>query len=252
MKARVLHRWNVTIAEARAIQIALRERMELHDRFQRLRYVAGADLAFEQSEPITWKRGLKASSGRAIAGVVLYKFPELEEVERVSAVRPLRFPYVPGLLSFREAPTLLAAFARLRHAPDLIFIDGHGYAHPRRFGIASHLGVLLDRPTIGVAKSLLIGTNDEPDAKAGSWAPLLGVNEKKQSETIGAVLRTADSVRPVFVSPGHRISLESTIRLVMAVADGYRIPRPTRDADHYVGEIKRSRASRRAQRAVAK
>ncbi len=226
--------------------------MELHDRFQRLRYVAGADLAFEQSEPITWKRGLKASSGRAIAGVVLYKFPELEEVERVSAVRPLRFPHVPGLLSFREAPTLLAAFARLRHAPDLIFIDGHGYAHPRRFGIASHLGVLLDRPTIGVAKSLLIGTNDEPDAKAGSWAPLLGVHEKKQSETIGAVLRTADSVRPVFVSQGHRISLESAIRLVMTVADGYRIPRPTRDADHYVGEMKRSRASRRAQRAVAK
>ncbi len=206
MKARVLHRWNVTIAEARAIQIALRERMELHDRFQRLRYVAGADLAFEQSEPITWKHGLKASSGRAIAGVVLYKFPELEEVERVSAVRPLRFPYVPGLLSFREAPTLLAAFARLRHAPDLIFIDGHGYAHPRRFGIASHLGVLLDRPTIGVAKSLLIGTNDEPDAKAGSWAPLLGVNEKKRERN-----NRRRAPNGGFRSPGIRLARPSNL-----------------------------------------
>ena len=252
MKALALHRWSVTAGEAREIQLALRARVELRDRLERIRYVAGADLAFEQSAPITWKRGLKASSGRAIAGIVLYKFPELEEVERVSAVRPLRFPYVPGLLSFREAPALLAAFARLRHTPDLIFIDGHGYAHPRRFGIASHLGVLLNCATIGVAKSLLIGTHEEPDAKAGSWAPLLGVNEKKENEMIGAVLRTADSVRPVFVSQGHRISLESAIRLVMDVADGYRIPRPTREADHYVGEIKRSRASRVAPRTVAK
>ncbi len=252
MKTLALHRWNVTTAEARAIQIALRERVELRDRFRRIRYVAGADLAFEQSAPITWKRGLRGGSGRAIAGVVLYRFPELEEVERVSAVRPLRFPYVPGLLSFREAPTLLAAFARLRRTPDLIFIDGHGYAHPRRFGIACHLGVLLDRPTIGVAKSLLTGTHDEPGAKAGSWSPLLGANAENQSETIGAVLRTADSLRPVFVSQGHRISLESTIHFTMAVADGYRIPRPTRDADHFVGEMKRARVSRPARRAVAK
>ena len=258
MKALALHRWNVTIPEARAIQIALRERVERSDRFGRIRYVAGADLALEQSAPITWKRGLHASSGRAIAGVVLYRFPELEEIERVSAVRPLRFPYVPGLLSFREAPALLAAFARLRRRPDLIFIDGHGTAHPRRFGIASHLGVLLNRPTIGVAKSLLIGTHDEPDARAGSWTPLLGVNAAKQNEIIGAVLRTADSVRPVFVSQGHRISLESAIRFVMAVSDGYRIPRPTRDADHFVaeikrvGEIKHTRASRAVRRTVAK
>jgi len=252
MKALALHRWSVTAGEAREIQLALRARVELRDRLERIRYVAGADLAFEQSAPITWKRGLKASSGRAIAGIVLYKFPELEEVERVSAVRPLRFPYVPGLLSFREAPALLAAFARLRHTPDLIFIDGHGYAHPRRFGIASHLGVLLDCAAIGVAKSRLIGTHEVPDAKAGSWVPLFDVNEMKENETIGAVLRTADSVRPVFVSQGHRISLESAIRLVIDVADGYRIPRPTRDADQYVGEIKRSRASRVAPRTVAK
>ena len=252
MKALALHRWNVTTAEARAIQIALRERVELRDRFQRIRYVAGADLALEQSGPITWKRGLRASSGRAIAGVVLYRFPELEEVERVSAVRPLRFPYVPGLLSFRETPALLAAFARLRHTPDLIFVDGHGYAHPRRFGIACHMGVLLDRPTIGVAKSLLIGTHEEPGKKAGNWAPLLAANTEKENETIGAVLRTADSVRPVFVSQGHRISLESAIQFVMGVADGYRIPRPTRDADHFVGELKLAGALRPTRGTVAK
>ena len=252
MKALALHRWNVTTAEAREIQIALREQMERSDRFGRVRYIAGADLAFEQPEPITWKRGLRGGSGRAIAGVVLYRFPGLEEVERVSAVRPLRFPYVPGLLSFREAPALLAAFARLRHRPDLIFIDGHGYAHPRRFGIACHLGVLLDRPTIGVAKSLLVGTHGEPGAKAGSWAPLLDTNEKNESETIGAVLRTADSVRPIFVSQGHRISLERAIEFVMAVADGYRIPRPTRDADHFVGALKRGGILQPARRAVAK
>ncbi len=252
MKALALHRWNVTTVEAREIQIALRSQVELSDRFGSIRYIAGADLAFEQSTPISWKRGVHASSGRAIAGVVLYRFPELEEIERVSAVRALRFPYVPGLLSFREAPALLAAFARLRRTPDLIFVDGHGYAHPRRFGIASHLGVLLERPAIGVAKSLLTGTHEEPDPEAGSWTPLLGVNAEKQSETIGAVLRTADSVRPVFVSQGHRISLASAIQFVMAVADGYRIPRPTRDADHFVSEVKRERASRAARRTVAK
>jgi deoxyribonuclease V len=252
MKALALHRWNVTPVEAREIQIALRERMEREDRLPSIRYVAGADVAFEQSAPITWKRGLRNSSGRAIAGVVLYRFPELEEVERVSAVRPLRFPYVPGLLSFREAPTLLAAFARLRRQPDLIFVDGHGYAHPRRFGIACHLGVWLDLPAIGVAKSLLIGTHGEPGRKAGSWAPLRALNQANESETIGAVLRTADSVRPVFVSQGHRISLETAIELVMGVADGYRIPRPTRDADHFVGAIKRGESPRVIRGTVAK
>ncbi|MGO9639716.1 MAG: deoxyribonuclease V [Candidatus Acidiferrales bacterium] len=252
MKAAALHRWNVTPVEAREIQIALRERMEREDRLPCIRYVAGADVAFEQSARITWERGLRKSSGRAIAGVVLYRFPELEEVERVSAVRPLRFPYVPGLLSFREAPAILAAVARLRRRPDLIFVDGHGYAHPRRFGIACHLGVLLDLPAIGVAKSLLIGTHGEPGRKAGSWAPLRALNRASESETIGAVLRTADSVRPVFVSQGHRISLETAIELVMAVADGYRIPRPTRDADHFVGAIKRGESPRVIRGAVAK
>jgi deoxyribonuclease V len=227
-----LHRWNVTPAKAREIQLDLRGHFERDDRLPRLRRVAGADVAFELAGPGGWRRG----QGRAFAGVVVYRFPEMEELERVSAERPLRFPYVPGLLSFREGPALLAAFARLRHTPDLIFCDGHGYAHPRRFGIACHLGVLLDRPTIGVAKSLLVGEYREPAAAAGSSAPL---RDPQSGEVLGAVLRTRAAVRPVFVSQGHRISLDRAVELTLAVCDGYRIPRPTRDADHWVATAKR-------------
>jgi len=243
MKALALHRWNVTPAAAREIQTALRRRVELKDRISRVRYVAGADVAFEEPERHSWNRGLRYSRGHAIAGVVLYRFPELEEVERVWVKRPLRFPYVPGLLSFREAPALLAAFASLRQAPDLILVDGHGFAHPRRFGIASHLGLLLRRPAIGVAKSLLIGSYDEPGRKAASWTPLKAPTSTQEIETVGAVLRTADGVRPVFVSQGHRVSLERAIEFVMAVADGYRIPLPTRAADHFVAAVKRGEYS---------
>jgi deoxyribonuclease V len=235
---KVRHRWNLTPAAARALQLKLRTRVELRDRLPRIRTVAGADVAFELPGRRSWESG----AGRAIAGVVVYRFPEMEEIERVYAVRPLRFPYVPGLLSFRELPALLAAFRRLRHMPDLIFADGQGYAHPRRFGIASHLGVLLDLPTIGVAKSRLVGRHDEPGVRAGKWAPLLDQTEDGGEERIGAVLRTADNVRPVYASQGHRISLKTAIKLVMAVCDGYRIPRPTRDADRYVANVKRGRS----------
>jgi deoxyribonuclease V len=230
-----LHRWDVTPAEAREIQLRLRHRMEGADRLGRLRRVAGADVAFDLRGAGGWRAG----HGRAIAGVVVYRFPGMEELERVSAARPLRFPYVPGLLSFREIPALLAAFRRLRQAPDLIFCDGQGYAHPRRFGIACHLGVLLDRPTIGVAKSLLVGLYRQPAASAGSSTPLLDADS---GEVLGAALRTREGVRPVFVSQGHRISLDRAVQLTLAVSDGYRIPRPTRDADHFVGTLRRGSA----------
>lgn len=232
MKALRLHRWDVTPAEAREIQLGLRPLVERDDRLLRLRRVAGADVALELAEPGGWRKG----HGRAFAGVVLYRFPEMEELERVSAERPLCFPYVPGLLSFRELPALLAAFERLRHAPDLIFCDGQGYAHPRRLGIACHLGLLLDRPTIGVAKSVLVGEYREPAARAGRSAPLV---DGKSGEVIGAALRTRAGVRPVFVSQGHRISLDRAVELTLAVSDGYRLPRPIRDADHWVGEARR-------------
>jgi deoxyribonuclease V len=261
MQACELHRWDVTPAEAREIQRQMRARMELRSRIGRIRFVAGADLAFRLPELRSWEHG----TGRAIAGVVVFRYPGLEEVERVWVEQALTFPYLPGLLSFREIPALLAAFARLRQAPDLIFVDGHGYAHPRRFGIASHLGVLLQTPTIGCAKSVLIGNYQPPHVQAGSWTPLLAPTDAQTKHTlrgprakfaghqpaarrpaatgklecIGAALRTRQGVRPLFVSQGHRVALERAIELVLSVCDGFRVPRPTRLADHFVGAIKR-------------
>jgi len=149
------------------------------------------------------------------------------------ARRRLRFPYVPGLLSFREIPILMAAFARLKTEPDLLLIDGHGRAHPRLFGIACHVGVLFDKPSIGCAKSLLVGEAGEPGFKSGSTATL-----KYHGETVGTVLRTRDNTRPIFVTQGNRISLATAVKVVMKCIDGYRIPRPTREADHYVRDLR--------------
>lgn len=222
MKGLQLHSWRVTPAEARCIQSELRGRVERRDRLGTVRLIAGADVA------------LDLAGNRAIAGVLVFRFPSLEEVERASAVCPLTFAYVPGLLSFREAPALLAAFARLRSQPDLLFFDGHGYAHPRRFGIACHMGLLLDRPSIGCAKSLLIGEHKEPARSMGSRAQL-----RHAGETIGAVLRTRTGVKPVYISTGHRISLERAVEFTLAACDGFRIPCPTRLADHYVEACKR-------------
>jgi deoxyribonuclease V len=235
MKALELHPWKVTPSEARAIQLRLRDQLELRDRMGEIRYVAGADLAFRLPEARSWERG----TGMAIAGVIVFRYPEMEEVERIFVEETLTFPYVPGLLSFREIPALIAAFNRLRTAPDLIFVDGHGYAHPRRFGIASHLGVLLDTPTIGCAKSVLIGEYRAPGKKVGSWTPLIASDGEANPERVGAVLRTREGVKPIFVSTGHRVSLVRAIKLVMSVCDGYRIPKPTREADHFVGAAKR-------------
>ncbi|MGH9728873.1 MAG: deoxyribonuclease V [Candidatus Acidiferrales bacterium] len=217
-----LHGWRVTPREAARIQLRIRERVELADRLPRIRVVAGADLAYDMAR------------NRAIAGVVVYRYPEMEEIERVWVEVPIAFPYVPGLLSFREMPALLKAFSRVRNAPDLIFYDGHGLAHPRRFGISCRLGVLLDRPTIGCAKSILIGTHDDLPQRAGSWTPL-----RDSDEILGAVLRTREGVRPIYVTQGHRISLARAIEFVSSVLDGYRIPRPTRDADRFVAAVKR-------------
>ena len=236
------HAWNVTPQRAREIQEDLRKLWIGEDRLPRIRLVAGLDASFVLVGSQALKRrssrwGMLRDANRAIGCVVMYRYPEMVEVARAFAILPLRFPYIPGLLSFREVPVLLAALAKLKQTPDLLYCDGQGYAHPRRFGLASHLGVLLDRPTIGCAKSLLIGTHAPVGETAGSWAPLL--DEKAKDERIGAVLRTRDSVRPIYVSQGHRISLESAIRFTNQVCDGYRIPRPTRDADHFAGETKR-------------
>ena len=236
------HRWDAAPAEARKIQEALRTHWKGEDNFDEIRTVAGLDASFL----LMGSQALKKPAGRwnllrnanqAIGCVVMYRFPEMEEMERAHAILPLDFPYVPGLLSFREIPVLLAALRKLRTIPDLLFCDAQGYAHPRRMGLASHLGVVLNLPTIGCAKSLLIGSHKALPQRAGSWTPL--VDEKTGGERIGAVVRTRTGVKPIYVSQGHRVSLESAIRLTLAVTDGYRIPRPTRDADHFAGERKR-------------
>ncbi len=224
MKHLALHRWDVTPEQARQIQLQLKSRLELADRLGDIRLVAGADIA------------LDAQPGMGIGGVVVYRWPDLVEVERQFARRKLTFPYVPGLLAFREAPVLLDAFEKLRAEPDLIFYDGHGYAHPRRFGITCHLGILLDRPTIGCAKSRLIGYFEEPSPEARAFTPLYDGEEK-----IGAVLRTRDKVQPIFISQGHRISLDTAVAWSLKVTDGYRIPKPTREADHFVEMVKANR-----------
>jgi deoxyribonuclease V len=242
MRLPKLHSWNVSPIEARRIQEKLRAKWEGQDRLAQIRTVAGLDAAFV----LTGSQALKARSrwntlraaNSAIGGVVVFRYPEMVEVERAHAVVPLRFPYVPGLLSFREIPALLAALQNLKTMPDLLFCDGQGYAHPRRMGLATHLGILLNRPTIGCAKSILIGTHDKLSDKAGSWTAL--VDGQANGERIGAALRTRHGVKPIYVSQGHRISLESAIRRTLAVTDGFRIPQPTRAADKFVSQVKRS------------
>lgn len=236
------HAWKVSTEEARAIQEELREAWEGADRLGTIRTVAGLDAAFVltgsqalQKRASRWNKLREAN--RAIGCVVVYRFPEMKEIAREYAIVPLEFPYIPGLLSLREVPVLLAALKKLDELPDVLFCDGQGYAHPRRFGLACHLGVLVDRAAIGCAKSILIGKHGALAEKAGSWTGL--IDEKAGGERIGAAVRTRSGVRPVFVSQGHRVSLETAIRLTLAVTDGYRIPKPTRAADHFASEIKR-------------
>jgi len=155
-------------------------------------------------------------------------------LERAGAERPTTFPYVPGLLSFREAPVLLDAFAKLRRRPELVLVDGQGYAHPRRFGLACHVGLALAVPTVGCAKSRLCGEYEEPPREAGTWSPL-----RDGSELIGAVVRTRTGVKPLFVSVGHLISLRSAIHAVLACCRRYRLPEPLRAAHQYAGLLRR-------------
>jgi deoxyribonuclease V len=206
--------WPRTLAEARAVQEALRGRVLARDAFDRPECVAGVDVGFERDGRL------------ARAAVVVLDFPALTVREQAVARTPVGFPYVPGYLSFREVPALLAALARLRRPPDLILCDGQGYAHPRRFGLACHLGVLLDIPTIGVAKSRLIGTpRGRLAAAKGSRVPLMDGDE-----VIGTVLRTRAGVKPLYVSIGHRVSLASAVALVLACCPRYRLPETTRRA----------------------
>jgi deoxyribonuclease V len=170
-------------------------------------------------------------AGRVVAALCLYSFPALEPRVSVTAERALDFPYVPGLLAYRELPALLAAYARLPEEPDLLLVDGHGLAHPRRCGIACHLGVELDRPSIGCGKSLLVGAHRPPGPRRGARTRLV-----HRGEVVGACLRTRTGVRPVYVSSGHRIGLEAAVALVLACTRGFRLPEPIRAADHLAGK----------------
>ena len=216
MQIRDLHPWNLSPPEARALQRRLAAEVVLEDRFGSIERVAGVDVGFP-------RRG-DQEMARAVA--VLLTYPDLTQLAESVIEGPVRFPYVPGLLSFRETAAVLSALQPLPAPPDLVLVDGQGRAHPRRFGIACHLGLLHDRPTLGCAKSRLVGEYAEPGAEAGAWSPLLD-----RGETIGAVVRTRTGVKPLFVSVGHRLSLETAVALVLACCRGVRLPEPTRLAD---------------------
>ena len=211
MNYQQLHPWEMTPAEARQIQNELRNQVISQDRFGDIKTVAGVDLGFKKDI--------------ARASVVVLSFPELQLIDGVLVESPVPFPYIPGLLSFRETPPLLKAFDQLNTEPDLIIADGQGIAHPRRFGIASHLGLILDRPTVGCAKSRLWGRHKQPKNEAGSIEYLYD-----KGEIIGAAVRTRSNVSVVYVSVGHRISLDSAIRLTLACCRRYRLPETTRYA----------------------
>jgi deoxyribonuclease V len=217
-----LHPWDVTPKAAVGIQNNLRNRIRLKDSFKKIRVIAGSDVAFDKR------------SNQGYGGVIVYSFPEMDEIERQGVIKPITFPYVPGLLAFRESPILLEAFSFLKTEPDLILFDGQGIAHFRRMGIATHMGIVLNKPTIGCAKSRLIGRYADPGENVGSYSPLI-----HGDETVGMVLRTRKRVRPIFVSPGTKISLETSIKVVLQCLDGYRIPKPTREADRYVALLKK-------------
>jgi deoxyribonuclease V len=211
--------------EAVAVQRRLAGRVRIARPRRALRFVAGLDAAFLRDESL------------CVAGVVVWDRREGVVVEERVATHPLTFPYVPGLLSFREAPALMAALRRLRRAPDVLICDGHGLAHPRRFGLACHVGVLTDLPCVGCAKSVLVGRYREPGAQRGSRSPL-----RVDGEVLGAALRTRSGVKPVFVSVGHRIDLGSAAALVLDCAV-QRLPEPTRRADRAVAAAKRRLAA---------
>jgi deoxyribonuclease V len=217
------HPWDLTPAAARSLQAELAGAVDTSTPLGPWRILAAADVSFNRGSDVLY------------AAVVVVAAGTFEVVEKVGLEAPARFPYVPGLLSFREAPALLEAFDRLKSRPDVVLCDGQGIAHPRRLGIASHLGLCLDLPTVGCAKSRLSGKYHEPGPDRGDRSPLVD-----KGEVIGAVLRTRPRVAPLFVSPGHRCDLESAVGLVLATTGKLRLPIPARMAHEYVNEVRRS------------
>jgi deoxyribonuclease V len=217
MKYLKLHPWDVGYKKAVEIQERLKKSIILKDSARNCKLIAGADVSYTRESEIFY------------ASVVVFNLQTMEKVEEATASGKVVFPYIPGLLSFRESPILLKAFAKIKSEPDVIILDAQGIAHPRGIGLASHIGLLLDKSAIGCAKTRLIGEYSEVGGEAGSHSPLT-VNNK----IVGAVLRTRKNVKPVFVSPGHKIDLKTSIALILKSCRGYRLPEPVRQAHNLV------------------
>jgi deoxyribonuclease V len=221
MRIRSLHSWDLEPKAAVALQRKLAARVETGPPLSDVELVAGADISYNRFSPTIY------------AGVVVLRLSNGQVIERSGVVAEATYPYVPGLLTFREAPAVLRAFARLKSKVDAVLFDGQGYAHPRRVGLASHLGLWLNVPCVGCAKSRLIGEFKPPKREAGSSSDLID-----KEEVIGRVVRTKTGINPLFVSVGHKIDLESAVRLTLAACGGYRLPEPTRQAHLFVNELR--------------
>lgn len=219
-----MHKWKVSVSEATTIQKQLRESVRLEKLAAPPRYIAGVDVSSNRFSNLMY------------AGFVVLSFPEMREVDRAFATLETDFPYIPGYLSFREIPVLLKAFEKLKTKPELLCVDGQGIAHPRRLGIATHLGLVLDIPSVGFAKSILYGVGDEPALEAGSYEYL---RDPKNNEVIGAQVRSKSKTKPMIVSPGHRITVDESVNLCLLTRGTYRIPEPTRRAHEAVNAYRR-------------
>ncbi|MFD2571396.1 deoxyribonuclease V [Spirosoma soli] len=223
-----LHDWtNISPTDAVALQQQLRSQIRIEPLTATPQTIAGCDISFNKFEETVY------------AGIVVLNLETLETIEEVGVISSATFPYVPGLLSFREIPSLLEAWQKLKTEPDVVMFDGQGIAHPRRIGIASHGGLFLNRPTFGCAKSVLVGKYEEPAPERGSWSPMT-----HYKDVVGAALRTKNKVNPVYVSPGHLIDLETAINLTLRCDGGrrgygYRIPEPTRRTHNLVNALRR-------------
>lgn len=225
------HPWNLTPKEAIELQKKLRGQIVLSPLPKDIRFVGGCDIS------------MNLYSTRAFAGFVILSYPELELVDTAAVEDTIIFPYIPGLLSFREIPPLLKAWKKLKVKPDVLCVDGVGVAHPRRMGIATHLGLALDVPTIGVAKSLLTGTYEQPDSMKGSSSLL--IDKYNPHEVLGVVLRTKENVTPIFISPGHKVTLHDAEKMVRSCVRKYRIPEPTRLAHELVNKHRKEANDKR-------
>jgi len=214
-----LHSWNVNETEAVAIQDRLAEKIILTNGFGRITGIAGCDVAYD------------LSSGKAFAAVCVFSWPELSKIDEVAAITDITFPYVPGLLAFREGPPLLSAFELLAKKPTLVLFNGQGIAHPRRMGLATHLGIIMDMPSIGCARENLHGQYSLAENHKGAYSEITD-----DSEIIGACLRTQKNIKPVFVSQGYKTDLETAIRIILACTTRFKMPEPLRAAHMTAGE----------------